>query len=247
MKTLRIAILSVVTLALAACVDEDTLTGGGGADRTAPTVTAVVPVDAYHIDVKFSEPLLSSFYAETTNFALVERAFLSQTHGSAPGDPNAIVAVRVKDEGKTATLSTASSMAGTSYDLTVKALSDHNGNMISRPVVKRFVGSSTPDKTPPQVTGQYPAPDVTGVQLGQYVFFGFAEGVTMDSVSDGVSWSTDQGPVSFTLSLNGGMFYLFPTGALAGNTLHTVTLSGIQDPAGNTMADTEWSFTTVGE
>jgi hypothetical protein len=52
--------------------------------------------------------------------------------------------------------------------------------------------------------------------------------------------------VSYTVLSEGNLtFTLVPHEALAYGTVYGVALSGVQDPSGNTMPDTEWSFTTT--
>jgi hypothetical protein len=69
--------------------------------------------------------------------------------------------------------------------------------------------------------------------------------VTIASVTGGVSWSSNEGPVSFDVVQYQTSFFLDPNGTLGSDTLYTIRLAGIQDPAGNTMPDMEWSFTLV--
>ena len=139
-----------------------------------------------------------------------------------------------------------SSTAGIDCRITVNPLRDLSGNKPLRPVSKRFTGSTTPDQTPPEVTYQSPYPGSIDINRQSGIAFSFSEGVTMASVSSGVSWSSDQGPVAFSVvATSAGLtFSLLTNEPVAGSTVHTVRLTGIKDPSGNTMADVEWSYTT---
>jgi hypothetical protein len=223
---LLIAVLTV--LAIGACVDEGSLYDPAGdyfRDTTPPSLVSITPVDAYHVDLEFHEVLYASDASNRTNYAIIEL--------DAPLDPIAIVGARLKNDQKTITISTGSSMEGIDCRLTVKSVSDANRNRIQAPVVGVFTGSTTADETPPEVIYHH------------HAIFEFSEGVTIASVTGGVSWWSDKGPVPFDVVQYQTGFFLKPNGTVGSNTLYTVRLAGIQDPAGNTMPDVEWSFTLV--
>ena len=63
----------------------------------------------------------------------------------------------------------------------------------------------------------------------------------MDLVPDG--GSAVAGTTSYNATTRTATFT--PTDPLANDTVHTASLSGVQDPSGNTMSPTVWSYTTA--
>jgi hypothetical protein len=101
------------------------------------------------------------------------------------------------------------------------------------------------DTTPPTVTAQSPAAGATGVALGSEVAATFSEPVQPGTISIVVKDPNGQvvsGSASYDSSTKTVTFS--PSAALAALTTYTVTVSGAQDPAGNTMTSVSWSFTT---
>jgi methionine-rich copper-binding protein CopC len=102
------------------------------------------------------------------------------------------------------------------------------------------------DATPPTVTAVTPGANATGVATSASATATFSEDV-------------QQPTIAFTLADPGGqnvaatMTYdalartarLTPTAPLQNGTKYTATVSGAKDAAGNTMAPSTWSFTTV--
>ncbi|HEY6564758.1 MAG TPA: Ig-like domain-containing protein, partial [Pirellulaceae bacterium] len=143
---------AVLLLALISCSDDDSPTGGGStADTTPPAIASVSPVDAFHVDVTFSEPVTKS----TATYI-----------GHYVTDTMAMAAVSLQDDQKTVTVTSQGSMAGLDINLTVNGVSDLHGNSIGTPVVKAFTGSDTPDTTPPQVISVWPSPGAVDVPIG---------------------------------------------------------------------------------
>jgi methionine-rich copper-binding protein CopC len=242
-----LSVAAVLLLAIATCSDDDNPTGGTP-DTTPPGVSSVTPVDAFHIDVTFSERVTKSSAEDDDNYSITESTpapLSSRADLIAPGDPMQIVGLTLKGDGRTVTVTTGGSMAGLNYDLTVDGVSDTQGNTIGDPIGRTFTGSSAPDENAPQIVSRSPADGATNVPIGTSVTFQFSEAVTYASVSAGASWTSQTGPVPFTLQQDGTTFALIPAALLANNALQTITLQGVQDFAGNTMTDTEWSFTTT--
>ncbi|WP_210420322.1 Ig-like domain repeat protein [Aquisphaera giovannonii] len=101
------------------------------------------------------------------------------------------------------------------------------------------------DTTPPTVTGQTPAPGVTGVSMTTSVTATFSEPVTPGSIV--FTLSGPGGAVAATLSYNAAsnVATLTPGAALSPSTTYTAAVSGAMDAAGNVMTPTSWSFTTA--
>jgi hypothetical protein len=238
-----------MVLALGAC-----LTGGdsGDADTFRPPpparlkLTAVTPVDAYHVRVTFNN-LLSRDYAESDgNYSVLQAAAPSPAarEGSrAPDDPIEIIAARLDGVGTTVTLSTASSMMVGNHTLIVMQMHDLNGDRLPAPVSTPFVASSAVDDVPPQIIFTNPSPGVA-ISRTQPIILKFSEGVTIKSINSAISWMSDQGLVSATVSEANTSYQVVPSQTLPSNSAVTLRLSGIKDPAGNTMPDTEWTYQT---
>jgi hypothetical protein len=246
----RIPLLAtlLLVLGLAACSDDDSPTGGGTPDTTPPGVTTVTPVDAFHIDVTFNEQVSKSSAEDDSHYSLTQATVVAAAPRGelgAPGDPVAIAAASLKTDQKTVTLSTETSMAGLNLGLSVQGVADTHGNDITEPVGKTFTGSSDPDVTAPTIASRSPAPGATNVPVGTTVTIQFSEPVTTVSFNNGVTWSSGGGPVTFSVQEDQATFVLTPGGPLNKNTVYTVSVTGVEDPAGNAVTTTEWSFTTT--
>lgn len=102
------------------------------------------------------------------------------------------------------------------------------------------------DTKPPSVESRSPAPDQTGVSRGTNVSVSFSEVVTPATISLVVRDASNNvvaGVLGYDAATQTATFD--PTGALAYGAVHTVTLSGATDAAGNVMADVVWSFTVT--
>ena len=112
-----------------ACSDDDPVTPPPS-ETTPPTVTTVTPVDEYHIDIIFSEPLDESSAENPSNYRVTEtetpfRA-LASSWGHAPGDTVLLASVVLKPDRKTVLLTTWDSMSGFNCNLDVHGVSDAN-------------------------------------------------------------------------------------------------------------------------
>lgn len=105
--------------------------------------------------------------------------------------------------------------------------------------------SGTPDTTPPTVSGLLPADGATGVAGDATVRATFSETVDPSTItmsltgpSGAVAGTRTYDPVTRSVSWS-------PAAALAASTSYTASVSGAQDPAGNTMVPIMWVFTTA--
>lgn len=110
------------------------------------------------------------------------------------------------------------------------------------------VFSVPPDVTPPTVARKAPADAATGVPASTVIRATFSEAVqsgtpviTVDGpggvpVSGGASLDPSRKVLTFT-----------PAAVLGDGKQYTVRVSGAKDDAGNTMTQTQWSFTTTGD
>lgn len=237
----------VLAFALAACSSDDNPTGGGGStDTTPPTVTTVTPVDAYHVDVAFDEQVTKASAENTGNYTLALAAVPAPPQETAAAGATVAIASAVLGTNDTVRLTTASSMAGLYLGLSVVNVSDTHGNAIKTPVVKSFAGSNDPDTTPPHIVSRTPVPGSNNVAIGTTVVVQFDEPINYGTFASGFSWSSFGGPVGISdIQYDGTTFTVVPSNVLANGTQYMVSLTGVQDIIGNTMTDTEWSFTTT--
>lgn len=231
-------------LAVAACSDDDDPTGGGPNDDVPPGISAVTPVDAYHVDVTFNEQVTRSTAENEDNYSLIEAATPSPVSprepAKAPGDPIAIAGATLKNDDRVVTLSTETSMAGLNVNLTVTGVSDVTGNGIQEPVTQGFLGSDTPDEAAPTILGRGPTPDATNIVLNPVVVVYFSEALFAAEHT----WTYAGGEVAYTADIDGSILTLTPLAPLTNSTTYTVSVAGT-DYAGNTSPFSQWSFTTT--
>lgn len=110
-------------------------------------------------------------------------------------------------------------------------------------------GPASPPDTPPTLTGQTPAPNATGVAVGDSVTATFNEPV--NSVSGSTFTLTPPAggspvPASVGPGPGSNQWVLDPSDPLAEGATYTATLtSGITDSGGNPFAGASWTFTTA--
>ncbi|MEU8266259.1 DUF4082 domain-containing protein [Sphaerisporangium sp. NPDC049002] len=109
------------------------------------------------------------------------------------------------------------------------------------------VFSRLADTTAPYITLKSPDHGGTGVATGTAVTATFSEPIKENTATITVKNAANQA-VAGTRSLNGARTLLTftPDSPLAGSTTYTVTVTGAQDDADNSMVTTSWSFTTGG-
>ena len=99
------------------------------------------------------------------------------------------------------------------------------------------------DTTRPTIIGTIPAQNASSVSPGSMIIVTFSEAVDSASVTN-AAFSLSGGAPG-TISVSGASAQLVPYPALPANATVTVTIAGVKDLAGNTMAAPySWSFTT---
>ncbi len=243
-------LVAAFAVAIAGCSNDDNPAGGGSTDTTAPSITSVTAIDAGHIDVVFDENVQRATAEDVGNYLIVETSTpLSSFKGIAttPGDTLLVSGASLHGDNRTVSLST-DPMTGAPYDMSVTGVKDASGNSINTPVVKSFTGSTDPDITPPAVVSHSPASNATGIAVGTTILITFTEGVTYGSFIAGVTLSSTGGNVTYSADSNdnGVHVIMTPDAPLELNTTYTVTVSGVQDGAGNALAaDVSWTFKTT--
>ena len=104
---------------------------------------------------------------------------------------------------------------------------------------------STPDTTSPAVTAVLPADGATGVAVGATARATFSEAVDSTSITMSLTGPSGAVPGTRTYDPASRSVTLAPASALAASTTYSVSVSGAQDPAGNTMVPVTWLFTTA--
>ena len=104
---------------------------------------------------------------------------------------------------------------------------------------------SAPDTTPPTVNAVLPADGATGVAVGATARATFSEPVDSTSITMSLTGPGGAVPGTRTYDPASRSLTLAPASALAASTTYSVSVSGAQDPAGNTMVPVTWVFTTA--
>lgn len=211
-----------------------------GEDTTAPTVVTRSPVDgATNVSTGST---VSAAFSEDVDAASVVLTLAEPGGTQVPGTTTYDAPTR------TTTFTPTSALAvTTTYTATVSGATDLAGNAMSGADNWSFT-TGEPDSTAPTVTSHIPAAGATDVTLTSAISATFSEAVqpgtvavdVRDTGGASVSGAVGYDPVSFTATFT-------PASSLQPSTTYTVTVSGGQDPAGNTMTDVTWSFTTTGQ
>lgn len=243
-SVLLLACVLGFTLTLSACSD-DNPTGGGSKDTSPPAISLVSSPDAFHVTVRFDEPLAESAQ-RPWYYTIVETNAAKATGTLAPGDTvNVAVATLIADH-RWVSLATGRSLLGKTYTLFIASIQDLNGNAVTTPLETVFTASNVPDTTPPEVVSAFPEPGATGVELAGRVFIYFSEPIDFDSFTSGVIWTNNDGePLEWGGGGGSNEYQLFNSTPLENSMTYTITLKGIRDGSGNTMPNTQWTYTTA--
>ncbi len=179
-------------------------------------------------------------------YTIVEATPLAgvELESSGPGDPLAINGFALGSDQRTVTLTTGP-MSNADYDISVTAVQDVSGNVMTAPIARSFAGSTAPDLTSPVLVYRSPGPNATNVALGAQIFLTFSEPIA--NFLDGFRLSSGADSVAFDADTNDSGIHVVvtPTVPLSPATQYTIAMLGIQDDAGNPMAAISWSFTTT--
>lgn len=243
MSTSKVLFLTVL-LAVAGCDDDDDNPMGGNVpDETAPTIASIKTVDATHTEVKFSEVVDVDGAESLGNYSIVETADV----GGEPVDTLAITRAVLKPDQRTVALTT-SAMIDAPYRISITGVQDEEGNVIEEAVVRNFMGTDNPDTTPPELLSSDPVDEARDVAIDQSIELVFSEPISLSSLTEGATLSSDKGDVLFTADTDDSLHVtIVPTDPLDLDTRYTLQFSGIEDVLGNVMSTESFSFTTTEE
>ena len=233
----------LVALAVAGCVavvacedDDDPPVAPPVPDTFPPTVQAVEAVDVNHVEVTFSEEVDRGTAENPANYTIFTLA--------APEDTLTTVAVALKSGDRTVSITT-SDMTNETLVISLDGVRDQAGNEIADPIERNFTGTNDLDTTDPVLAFSNPAHNAQDVVTNPLVRITFSEPIVFQSFLDGTTWSSVPGVVQFTANTEDSLHVtLTPSALLEENTQYTITMTGIQDLAGNEMATEELRFTT---
>jgi hypothetical protein len=214
-------------------------------DITAPSVESfststgatAVPVNAV-IGASFSEPV------DPRSFEVNNRVELRRedTFTSVPGT------VAFSTDRRSLLFTPAANLTPSlSYTFIIRAdYMDANG-VLGSALSSGFTTSSATDIVPPAVSFSTPNNNQTDVLPNTRLGLRFSEPVSLTSL-EALSVSVGGTPIALasTTTTDGQRNINFvPATTLAQNTLHTISVSGVRDLAGNTMAPVSFNFTTT--
>ena len=232
----------IIALTLVACSD-DSPTGGNTRDITPPQLVSVNPIDEFHVDVTFNEAVTRASAETRANYEIVIGPSVA---AADPGDPLYVTTAILRDDQKTVSLVTYNSMSGHDLALSVRDVSDEQGNA-SPGIEESFIGSTLPDDDPPVIIRTTPEEGSSDSPIKAYVTIKFSEPIDEGHFERGTTWTSPEGPVRF---YRGGLYYsdtrytIVAIEPLNHNSLQTITFSGVRDRHGNIMPTSTLTFST---
>src|SRR5579884_169067 len=213
-------------------------------DQTPPKIMTRIP-DQNAKDISVNTDISVTFDEEVDPPSLQSNFVLTDPAGSAvPTNFTYTVGSR------TAVLRPQSDLKSqTTYQVWVKkGVKDLSGNATPSDTSWFFTTGKAPDTTPPKVVTQQPAASATGVSVRGSITATFSEPIDPNSLKGRFTVSSKDGNVAGQANYTSQSLQasFAPTSRLEYNTAYTVLLkSGITDLAGNSLADTSWTFTTI--
>ncbi|MDQ0678709.1 hypothetical protein QFZ30_002091 [Arthrobacter pascens] len=231
-----------------------TVSGGGGGDTTAPTVTGTSPA-AGATGVAVTANVTGTF-SEAMNTSTVTPSTFTLKAGAT----TVPAAVSYNTTTRVATLNPDANLAaGTTYTATIRGgsggVKDVAGNALAADKTWTFTtaAAGSGDTTAPTVTGTSPAatsPAATGVAVTANVTGTFSEAMNTSTVTPS-TFTLKAGattvPAAVSYNTTTRVATLNPDANLAAGTTYTATITvGVKDVAGNALAAPKtWNFTTA--
>ena len=225
--------------------------GGGVSNPVAPTVTGTINTNGQtgvsintKVGATFSVPMDPSTITPA-NFSLKQTLSGVTVTGT------------ISYSGVSAVFTPAASLLPTTgYTVTIKSGAGGVKNLAGTPMASDFVISwttgTTPETTPPNVSGTINANGATNVAVNTRIGASFSEGMnatTITSANFTVKQTASGTPVVGVVSYSGVNVVFTPASNLVANTAYSITVKGgvggVADLADNVMiADFVWSWTT---
>jgi hypothetical protein len=136
----------------------------------------------------------------------------------------------------------------TAYNVRANGIKDLSGNAAPSTFGWNFTTGRTANTTPPTVTDVSPGDAATRVSPATKVSVTFSEPVAPNTLAGAIRVKAGATPVAGNLTYDavGQVATFTPSSLLAGQTLYTVTVDGVEDLAGNAMtAPFTSTFTTA--
>jgi len=200
------------------------------------------------VAVSPTEPVTVMFSGLMDRLTLTPTTFtLASGNQPVPG------AISYDEATRTATFTPSAPLAaGATYSATIVSgpdgVQDLAGNPLAQDMSWNFTTTAV-DQSPPEITDRLPGDGATYVSANGSVSVLFNEAIDPATLGTATfTLSDNSGPlggvVSYAPATRTATFT--PSAPLSNNTLHTVALSAIiKDLAGNPLAQTSWSFTTI--
>jgi hypothetical protein len=262
------ACLAFVMLILSVILITGCSSSGGGStgnsDTTAPTVTAVVPLN--HAGSIAINTKIAVTFSEAMDNSTINGTTFTVVNTTAGGTT---VSGTITYVGLIATFTPTGGtfLAGTSYTATITTgAKDAAGNALASNFVWSFTTGTETDNTKPVVTVTVPAdttPSATGVAINTKISATFSEAMDQTTINGTtftlVNTTTGGTTIAGTVAYIGKTAVFTPTSNLPASTLFTATIKGTgaspaTDLAGNALAgnsafpatanDHVWTFTT---
>jgi hypothetical protein len=150
--------------------------------------------------------------------------------------PSASLTKTLSADGLTAMITPNSSLpTSRQFQLSINNALDMAGNVISGYAVS-FTTSAATDTTAPTVTAVNPGNATTGVPINPVIQIQFSESIQTASTGSITLSSGGNLPVSLSFGSGNQVVQLTTNTTLQPNTSYTITITGVRDVAGNTMA-----------
>ncbi|MDI7190544.1 Ig-like domain-containing protein [Leptospira santarosai] len=218
-------------------------TTGPGLDTIRPTVVVVTPENgASGVSINGGANIAFSETIDCPNIG--GKIILDDEPTFAL--PN--IAININCNGNTASFTPAAALAfNTPYYAKIRStVTDTATNSMNADYDWSFTTGAAADITAPQISLSAPASGATGIPTNATITVAFNESINCSTlnltVNNGINGTTTCSGSSATFTPNALPFPLTPLNA---STTYTVTVAaGVKDIAGNTMAASNWNFTT---
>ncbi|AXR69900.1 hypothetical protein DPV73_16710 [Leptospira mayottensis] len=215
-------------------------TTGSGPDITRPNVVLVTPGNgALGVPTNSGGSIA---FSEAMDCATITGGGGGIVFDDDPafGSPIAII---INCNGNTATFSSAALAFSTPYYVKIKnTVTDTFANSMNADYTWSFTTGIAADSTAPQISLSTPSSGATGIPTNAAITVAFNESINCSTlnltVNNGITGATSCSGSSATFTPND------PPGLSASTTYNVTIAAGLKDIAGNTMAGTNWSFTT---